>query len=108
MAWTLIRHVAQELSPNRPIMFLAELVRRPRPTAKSWYSGHRRPPIGVLEMLRDEVLARGLIGLGQQLAYYVRQREYEPKHRTGFWLIDPVTGMNRSNRHGRPPKQTGV
>ena len=27
--------------------------------------------------------------------------EYEPKHRTGFCTVDPLTGLDRRNRLGR-------
>src|SRR5690349_16157422 len=104
MAFSLMCDVARQLSPRRPIMFLAELAGRPRPTAKSWIAGHRRPPMSVLERLRDLAKARGLVGLHQQLDYEIQQRKDVPRHRTGFWLIDPATGQNKANRRGRPPR----
>jgi hypothetical protein len=107
MAWTLVRHVAQQLSPQRPIMFLAELGRCPRATAKSWASGHRRPPIWVLELARDEITRiGGLFGLKQELDYNIRLRTDEPRQRTGFWIIDPITGQNKANRLGRLERAT--
>ena len=98
MPHTWIRDLARMLSPDRPIMFLAEVAHRPRSTAKSWATGHRRPPISVLKVLRETVRARGLFGLEAELDYHIRKREQEPKHRTGFWQIDPITGQNRANR----------
>jgi hypothetical protein len=47
MAHTWIRDIARTLSPEQPIMFLAQLARCPRATAKSWATGHRRPPLYV-------------------------------------------------------------
>jgi hypothetical protein len=104
MTNTIIRHAARELSPTRPIAFIAETVRCPRPTAKSWYTGHRRSPIWVLELLRDLGRMKGLISLERELEHQIRKREYEPKRRTGFWIIDPLTGQNKSNRRGRPKR----
>jgi peroxiredoxin len=42
--------------------------------------------------------------LAGQLDYYLRQREREPMCARGFMLKDPVTGMDRRNRRGRPRK----
>src|SRR5690348_12340443 len=103
MAQTLIREAARALSP-RPIMMLAELGRCPRPTAKSWATGYRRPKVVILELLRDAVQARGLTGLARELDHHIRQREWEPRHRSGFWLIDPITRQNKANRLGRPKR----
>src|SRR5262245_16811639 len=75
-----------------------------RSTAKSWATGHRRPPISVLKVLRETVRARGLIGLEAALDWHIRKRRLEPKHRTSFWQIDPVTGQNKANRFGRPKR----
>jgi hypothetical protein len=97
-----IREIARQIAPDRPVMFLAEFCRRPRVTAKSWYTGHRRAPLSVLERLRDEAESRELSGLVQQFEYLIRRHSYDPQRRTGFWIIDPVTGQNRANRRGRP------
>jgi hypothetical protein len=91
VAETLIRDVMRMLSPDRPIMQLARLAGRPRPTAKSWAIGHRRPPIYILAMLREVVRDRGSAGLEPELDYEIRKREYEPKHLTGFNEIREVT-----------------
>src|SRR5262249_26787847 len=101
MAPTLIRDVVRMLSPDRPIMLLARAGGCPRPTAKSWATGHRRPPIYVLKRLRELMRGR-TTGLEGELDYEIRRREYEPKHRTGFHQIDPVTGFDKRNRSGRP------
>jgi hypothetical protein len=106
MAWTLIRDIARTLSPDRPIIFLARLAGCPRPTAKSWATGHRRPPISVLKLLRELVQGRRT-GLEGELDYEIRRREYEPKHRTGFNLIRERDGpcsipRDGRNRRGRP------
>jgi hypothetical protein len=101
MAWTLIRDVMRLLSPDRPIMQLARLGGCPRPTAKSWATGHRRPPLDVLRAIR-EVARDHRTGLEHELEYEIRKREYEPKHLTGFCQIDPLTGRDKRNRRGRP------
>jgi hypothetical protein len=110
MAWTLIRDIARMLSPDRPIVLLARLAGCPRPTAKSWATGHRRPPIFLLRLLRDmaEAQARNAGSLGE-LDYEIRQREYEPKHRTGFNIVRERDGpgsvpRDGRNRLGRPKK----
>jgi hypothetical protein len=99
-----IREVARRLSPHRPIMYLAELIRCPRPTVKSWYTGHRRPPIWILEVLKDLGESRGFHSQVQQLEYVISRRKQEPKHRTGFNQIDPLTGCDKRNRLGRPKR----
>jgi hypothetical protein len=99
-AW--IREIARTISADRPVMFLADLARRPRATAKSWYTGHRRAPLSVLGRLRNEAESRKYYDLVQQFEYLIRRRSYEPPRRTGFWIIDPVTGQNSANRRGRP------
>jgi hypothetical protein len=58
------------------------------------------PPILFLKLLRDVVQGRRT-GLEGELDYEIRRREYEPKHRTGFNLIDPLTGFDKRNRLGR-------
>jgi hypothetical protein len=106
MAWTLIREVMRLLSPDRPIMQLARLGGCPRPTAKAWASGHRRPPIYVLRTVL-EVARDHRTGLELELEYEIRKREYEPKHRTGFNTIRERDGpgsvpRDGPNRLGRP------
>jgi hypothetical protein len=108
MAQTLIRDVMRMLSPDRPIMQLARFAGRPRPTAKAWATGHRRPPIDVLIMLREVVRDRPT-GLEGELDYEIRKREYEPKHRTGFNTIRERDGpgsvpRDGRNRRGRPQR----
>jgi hypothetical protein len=108
MAQTLIRDVARTLSPDRPIALLARLTRRPRPTVRSWVTGHRREPIDVLKLLRGAVQGKGT-GLELELDYEIRKREFEPKHRTGFNTIRERDGpgsvpRDGRNRLGRPRK----
>jgi hypothetical protein len=102
MSHILIREIARAASPNRPVMFLAELTKRPRATAKSWLTGHRRPSITVLRMLLHVAECRKLYELVQEFERLIRKRTYQPRSRTGFWIIDPVTGQNKANRLGRP------
>ena len=99
-----VRWAARELSPDQPIKFLAELAHCPSPTAKSWYSGHRRAPIWFLQRLHDQAQDRQLRDLAGQLDYHIQQREREPPRARGFMLRDPATGMDKRNRHGRPRK----
>jgi hypothetical protein len=101
MAQTLIRDAARALSPDRTIVILARLGGCPRPTAKSWATGHRRPPIYVLKLLRELMRGRRT-GLEGELDCEIRRREYEPKRLTGFCQIDPLTGVDKRNRQGRP------
>jgi hypothetical protein len=104
MSDTVIRRAVRALNPDRPIKTLAALAGGRRSTAKSWATGHRRPPIvlikNVLDMLRDRRAV--LSQLIPEFEYVIMQREREPKHRTGFNLIDPLTGLDRRNRRGRP------
>jgi hypothetical protein len=105
MAQTFIRGLARTLSPDRPIVFLAQLANCRRATAKSWATGHRRPPLVILQRLRDVVRDRVIDRTWLlELDYIIRKRKDEPKHRTGFWIIDPATGQNRANRLGRPKR----
>jgi hypothetical protein len=101
MAINLIRHAARTLCPDRPIKMIMEFHRVPRPTAKSWYTGHRRAPVWILACLRRAAWVRGMLGLAQELDYLIRRRENEPPRRTGFCSIDPLTGRDRRNRLGR-------
>ena len=113
MAWTLIRDVARLLSPDRPIMLLARLGGCSRATAKSWVTGHRRPPIYVLRLLRDmaESQARraGLLG---EIDHELSKREHEPpwkRRGPGFMEIRERDGRGTPprdgrNRRGRPTK----
>jgi hypothetical protein len=58
---------------------------------------------------REAVNARqsAIFAILSDLDLVIRKREYEPKHRTGFNLIDPLTGRDRRNRLGRPRKRLG-
>ena len=98
------RWAARELSPDCPIKFLTELAHCPRSTAKAWYCGHRRAPIWFLQRLRDAAQNRQLRDLAGQLEYYIQQREREIRHPKGFMVRDPLTGMDKRNRRGRPRK----
>jgi hypothetical protein len=100
-----IRWAARELSPACPIRFLTELAHCPRPTAKAWYSGYRRLPTWILQILNDIARDRRFWDLAGQLDYYIQQREREPPCARGFMLRDPATGMDRRNRLGRPKKK---
>ena len=99
-----VRWAARELSPEHPIKFLVELARCPRPTAKAWYSGQRRPPIWLLQRLRDIAQDHQPRDLAGQLDSQLQQREREPPRARGFMLRDPATGMDRRNPLGRPRK----
>jgi peroxiredoxin len=103
-AFNFVRWAARELSPDQPIRFLVELAHCPRATAKAWYCGRRRAPIWFLQRLRDAAQDRQLRDLVGQLDDHIRQREREPPRARGFMLPDPVTGMDRRNRRGRPGK----
>ena len=109
MADTIIRQVARALSPDRPVMFLAGLAKCPRSTAKSWCTGHRRPPIWLLDAIRSIADGQDLTGLAQALNHLIRQRKDEPKQRTGFHLIRERDGPGSTprdgrNRRGRPKR----
>jgi hypothetical protein len=109
MSQTLIRDLARMLSPDRPIMLLARLAGCQRPTVKAWATGHRRPPIYILAMLR-EVMRDRPTGLEPELDYEIRKREHEPKHRTGFNQVRERDGpgsvpRDGRNRRGRPRKR---
>jgi hypothetical protein len=101
---SVIRRAARALNPDRPITALALFTRAPRPTVKSWATGHRRPPIVTLEILRDLLKDRqaALIQLIPELEYVIMLREREPPKPKGFMLIDPLTGQDKRNRRGRP------
>jgi hypothetical protein len=104
MSDTVIRRAAFSLNPERPIMTLAGLARTPRSTAKRWATGRRRPSVVILKILRDKLKDRqaALFQLIAELDCAILQRECESKRRTGFNLIDPITGLDRRNRLGRP------
>lgn len=101
-AFNYIRYAAREIDPKRPIKLLVCLARCPRPTAKAWYSGRRRPPLCIVHRLRDVAQDRQLPDVAGQLADYIQQREREPRHASGFMVRDPLTGQDKRNRHGRP------
>jgi hypothetical protein len=100
MAQTLIRDVMRALSPDRPIKLLSRLADRPRATAKSWATGHRRPPINVLRALREAARGYGT-GLELELDYEIRKREFEPRHLTGFNQVRERDGPGSIPRDGR-------
>ena len=108
MSDTLIRAAARALNPDRPIMTLASLARGRRSTAKSWATGHRRPPLAVLKILRAWLGDRQavLFRLIPELDRVIMQREYEPRRRTGFneIRVREPGGLPRDgrNRRGRP------
>lgn len=106
MSDTLIRRAARALNPDRPLVMLTERFQCPRSTVKSWSSGRRRPPIWVLKLLREMLKVRqsDLFRLIDDLDHHVLTREQEPRHRTGFYTVDPATGLDRRNRLGRPSK----
>jgi hypothetical protein len=104
MSDTLVRRAARALNPDRPIMTLAGFRRSPRSTAKSWATGHRRPPIWLLKVLGAHLHAHR-ISIADEIEALIVQRdreEREDKPRTGFWIVDPATGQNKANRLGRP------
>jgi hypothetical protein len=107
MSDTVIRHAAFALNPNRPIMMLAGLARGRRSTAKSWATGHRRPSIETLKILCYLLKERRavLYQLISELEDLIMLREREPPRARGFMLRDPLTGMDRRNRFGRPKKK---
>ena len=100
----LVRWAARELSPDYPIKFLMELAHCPRATVKAWYCGHRRAPIWFLQRLHGQAQDRQLGDLAGQLDYHLQQREREPPRARGFMLRDPLTGLDKRNRRGRPRK----
>jgi hypothetical protein len=123
MANTLIREAARALDHHRPIRLLADLAGRPRPTARSWATGHRRPPLPILktllEVLRQRQAERTgvapleerqtLSGLAYELDYLIRKRSYEVRRRTGFNEIRQRDGPGSAprdgrNRRGRPKR----
>jgi hypothetical protein len=112
MAWTLMRDIARTISPDRPIMLLARLGGCPRATAKSWATGHRRPPIYVLKLLREIERDGGRTGLGPELDYEIRKREGEPgwmRRGPGFMQVRERDGpgsipRDGRNRRGRPKR----
>jgi hypothetical protein len=111
MSASVIRAAARALNPDKPIRTLAALVRCPRPTAKAWANGHRRPPVVVLKILRDLLKNRqaALFQLIPALENVIMQREREPTRRTGFNEIRERDGpgslpRDGRNRRGRPRK----
>jgi hypothetical protein len=123
MSDTVIRRAAFSINPDRPIAILAGLTRGRRSTgkrgrrstAKSWATGHRRPSVVILKILRDLLKDRqaALLALIPELEYAIMQREREPKHRTGFNEIKERDGpgtMPRDgrNRRGRPRRTAAV
>lgn len=99
---TVIRRASRVLNPDRPTMALAALARCPRSTARSWATGHRRPPITILQALREAIKERqsALLALIPELDHVIMKREHEPKHSTGFCAVNPLTGQDRRNRLG--------
>src|SRR5262245_1976979 len=86
MSDTVSRRATRALNPDRPIAVLVQLARGPRSTVRSWVTGHRRPPLPMLKLLRARMRDRqsDLGTLGLELDDIIRKREYEPTHRTGF------------------------
>jgi hypothetical protein len=103
MSDTVIRNAGCALNPDRPIMTLAELARRPRSTVRSWVRLRRRPPIAVLKAVRDALKERqaALLALMPQLDQIIMKREFEPKRRTGFNEIRQRDGPGSVPRDGR-------
>lgn len=111
MSDTVIRAAARALNPDRPIMTLGGLAqgrhsttkRGRRSTAKSWATGHRRPPLVVLKIVRDMLKERraALFDLITELDRHILQREYEPRRRTGFNEIRERDGPGSPPRDGR-------
>ena len=103
MSATVIRRAARTLNPDRPLRSLAEQVRRPRSTVKSWTTGRRRPPIVVLEILRDLLRDQRatLCQLIPELENEIMLREREPPRYTGFNEIRERDGPGSIPRDGR-------
>jgi hypothetical protein len=78
-----------------------DMHRFPRSTAKSWYTGHRRPPIYVLDHLRHLMRVRGETERVQQFDYLIRQRMGEAPHRSGFCTVKERDGPGTLHRDGR-------
>jgi hypothetical protein len=109
MADTLIRRAARALDPGRPTWLLQSLCRSPRQTVRSWSTHHRRPPIAVLEIVREALKGRQalLVGLIAELDDHIAQRKREPILRRGFHEVRPRDGAgspprDARNRLGRP------
>jgi hypothetical protein len=112
MSDTVIRRAACCLNPDRPIRTLARLAHGRRSTAKAWATGHRRPSIYKLKILRDLLKDRqaSLLQLIPELDLMIMKREIEPTHRTGFNEIRERDGpgsvpRDGRNRLGRPRKR---
>jgi len=124
MADTLIREAARALNRHRPISLLAHLAGRPRPSAKAWATGHRRPPIVVLKSVLEAIRQRQaecartapleerqtLSGAAHELEEMIRKRSYEIRHLTGFNKVRERDGpgsvpRDARNRLGRPRRQ---
>jgi hypothetical protein len=80
-----------------------------RSTAKSWATGHRRPPIATLKFLLDLLKDRRatINQLIPAIEFAIMQREREPPRRTGFNEIKERDGPGSTphdgrNRRGRP------
>jgi len=104
MSDTVIRRAARALDPDRPIMTLAKLARGRRSTAKSWATGHRRPPIMTLKILCDllkEARRAPPFELIPELENLIMLREREPLRRTGFNEIRERDGPGGAPRDGR-------
>ena len=84
-----VKAAAYLLSPTSPAAYIADLTGRPKNTARSWMSGHRRPPVEVLKAIRQALQARGA-EIGSLWSDYndrlIPRREYEPVKQRGFFV----------------------
>ena len=99
MSATVIRRAARALNPDRPIMALARLARGRRSTAKSWATGHRRPSIVTLKILRDLLKDRQVLisQLMPELDYVIWLREGEPPRDVLDMRIQPPIFVDDDN-----------
>jgi hypothetical protein len=103
MANTAIRTAGRVLNPDRPIMALAELARCPRSTAKSWATGHRRPPVDRLKLVHGLLVSRIALATrtASELVSEITRRERERPQRSGFHEVRSRDGAGSPPRDGR-------
>jgi len=102
----LLDRAARLLFAGMPTALLAGMARAPKATAKSWRQGRRRAPIRVVRQLLPLLQAHAAEcnSLHRDIENWIFVREVEPRHRGGFCAIDPLTGLDKRNRRGRPSR----
>lgn len=99
----LIRQACCLRWPRRHVAGLAQLLRRPKPTAASWLAGRRQMPVPEIQALAEVLRADGqlLIGIASNMLHAAEIKQARPRHARGFQVVKERDGPGSTPRDAR-------